>query len=110
MEYMRPSNHESIESWVSIWLNCMSCTFSRHGGSANSGMDEDGNVKPNKPHTRVGTSLHQQSCGHGYDAGHAYRFHVPNKWIEGGSTMGGSPRERQSIATSRYLAGAGGKR
>lgn len=101
MEYMRPSNRESIESWANIWLACMDCTFYRGKAvsSTRAASDSDSSKFP--------SSLHQNFCGHGYDAGDHYRDHLHQSFQPGGTSMGGSPRERQTVAVRRHLAWRG---
>lgn len=101
MKYKRPDSEASTESWVTIWLGCMGVKFGEHSPQTSS-TTEGHYATEYTPAQYTGptrkkhpTSLHQISCGHGFDPGDRTVFHElwNNSWAPDYS-LGGSPRER----------------
>lgn len=100
MKPKRPDPTASTESWISIWLGCIDVKFTRSSGNAECRHVDKRNTKyTNHPHKRLGTSLHQNFAGHGYQPLDACKFH-PYHHFEGlgGTPIGGSPRELTTFA------------
>ena len=106
MKYGRPSDRDSAESWVSIWLGCMDARFSTTLGSMSDvrHVSDRNKEYTNQPRKRLGSNLHQVYCGHGFDPGSRSIFHEP--WMREFSpdrTLGASPRERVTMKTVKRL-------
>lgn len=112
MKYKRPSAQASIDSWVNIWLGCLDCSFYEPHSKPSTIKAEDKNKKYQAGTVkRLGSSLHQHRCGHGYRLREAY-YISPTiieaaglsdaKWASG-TLLGCSPEERRSEAIKFYL-------
>lgn len=111
MKYIRPEAEASIKSWVSIWLGCIDAKFYSNRGAMcayETGDSEGEKKKP--PGQRITKSLHQQSCGEGFDHRERCVFTAPPammKYLNSqyhATPLGANPREFRDWVIRKKLS------
>jgi hypothetical protein len=102
MKYRRPNNRESTNSWVSIWLGCMDTRFTSRGANVhtNTKISKQCKEYTNLPPKRLGSSLHQGTCGSGFSLRERHRVYpsVQAHRINYNDFLGVTPSEARAIA------------